>query len=69
MRLYSVKETSAILGVNVNKVYDLIKARQLRAMKLSSYKIPCQEIDRFIERNIGKDLSNLEVIKELYHEA
>ena len=37
--LYTVKEVSEILIVNVNVVYDLIKSGTLRALKLGRYKI------------------------------
>ncbi len=61
-----MKETSKLLGINKNKVYDLIKTENLRAIKLNNLKIPSSEIENFIEANKGHDLSDLRERKKLY---
>lgn len=63
--LYTVKETSFVLGVNVHVVYELIKKGILPAMKLGSLKIRKESIDNFLEKYEGMDLSNLDNITEL----
>lgn len=64
MKLYSVREASKILGVNVNKVYDLIRKKHINIIKLGNMKISSIELIRFIESNTGKDLTDLENIKD-----
>ncbi|WP_112181404.1 helix-turn-helix domain-containing protein [Paraliobacillus zengyii] len=63
--LYTISKTSEILGVNKNKVYDLIKHGHIQALKLGSMKISSFELDDFMKRNAGKDFSDLENVKEL----
>jgi len=65
--LLSVAETAKRLGVasNRNFVYELIEKGLLKSIKLKSLKIRNSEINRFLEWAEGKDLSNLNNIKEL----
>ncbi|SDL09729.1 helix-turn-helix domain-containing protein [Natronincola ferrireducens] len=63
--LYTVEEVAQILKVNKNAVYDLINARVLRALKLGRLKITKFELLRFLKEYTGKDLSNLDEIREL----
>ena len=63
--LYTVKEASATLGVNVHIVYDLIKKGLLPALKLGSLKIRRESLEEFIKKYEGMDLSDLNNIKEL----
>lgn len=63
--LYSVEEAAEVLITTKNRVYSLIHNGQIRAMKLGHIKIPRNEIVTFIENNIGKDLTDIENIKEL----
>ena len=63
--LYTVKEASTILGVNVHVVYDLIKKGLLPALKLGSLKIRKETLEGFIKNYEGMDLSDLDNIKEL----
>ncbi|AOY74713.1 helix-turn-helix domain-containing protein [Clostridium formicaceticum] len=65
--LYTVEEVAQILKVNKNAVYDLINAKVLRALKLGRLKITRFEVLRFLKEYTGKDLSNLNEIKELNH--
>lgn len=63
--LYTVKEASATLGVNVHVVYNLIKKGLLPAMKLGSLKIRKTSLEDFISTYDGKDLSDLDNIVTL----
>lgn len=63
--LYTVEETAKLLKTNKNKVYDLIGAGYLRAIKLGRKKIPAFEIERFLNEHIGKDLSDLNNVADL----
>lgn len=63
--LYTVEEVAAILKVNKNKVYDLIRKGYLTALKLGRYKVTKFELIRFLKEYNGKDLSDLDNIKEL----
>lgn len=63
--LYTVKETSKLLKTNQNYVYELIKKGFLPALKLGSYKVRRTSLINFLEKNEGKDLTDLKNIKEL----
>lgn len=62
--LYTVKETAKLLKVNPNYVYDLIKKEMLPALKLGSFKIRRTSLLNFIKENEGKDMTDLNNIKE-----
>lgn len=64
-RLHSMAEVAKILKVNRNKAYELVKHGHLRAIKLGSLKVSTFELDDFMKRNAGKDLSDLDNVKEL----
>ena len=49
IRLYTVKDTAKILGVSVNKVYELIQNGELKAFDLGRWKIKGEEINRYID--------------------
>ena len=63
--LYTVTETAELLKVNRNSVYDLLKKNVIRGIKIGSLKITRTELLEFLEKNNGKDLSDLDDIKEL----
>nr|WP_038263270.1 helix-turn-helix domain-containing protein [Peptoclostridium litorale] len=63
--LYTVSETAKILRMNPNAVYDLIKKNLLSATRLGRIKVRKKEIEKFMERIDGKDLSDLDNVKEL----
>ena len=63
--LYTVKEASAVLGVNIHIIYDLIKKGLLPALKLGSLKIRKQTLESFLEKYEGMDLSDLDNISAL----
>lgn len=57
--LYTVKEVAKIMKVNVHRVYDLIRAGLLPALKLGSIKIRKESLDEFLRKYDGKDLTDL----------
>lgn len=63
--LYTVSEVSELLKINKNSVYELLKRNILIGLKLGSMKVTRSELIRFLEDNTGKDLSNLDDIREL----
>ncbi len=63
--LYTVNETAKLLKTNTNYVYELIRKGFLPALKLGSYKIRKVTLLRFLKANEGKDLTNLDDIKDL----
>lgn len=63
--LYNVRETAAVLGVNVHLVYELINRKLLPALRLGSLKVRKSTLIDFVERYEGMDLSGLDNIKEL----
>lgn len=64
MELFTIKEVSKKLKINVNLVYSLIKAGHLQALKLGSQKITSYELERFIREASGKDFSDLNNVTE-----
>lgn len=63
--LYTVDEVAKILKVNNNSVYDLIRKNVLTGLKLGRLKVTKFELIRFLKDNTGKDLNDLDDIKEL----
>ncbi len=63
--LFTVKETAKILKTNTNYVYELIKKGYLRCLKLGSYKIRAKALNDFLDKYEGKDLTDLDNIKDL----
>ena len=63
--LYTVKEESEILIVNVNVVYDLIKSGTLKALKLGRYKIRRTTLLEFLEKYETYDITDINDIKRL----
>ena len=57
-QIYTVKEVSKILKVNVHKVYDLIKSGLLPALKLGSLKVREESLNEFITEYDGYDLTD-----------
>lgn len=48
--LYTVKEASKVLKVNTDSVYELIRKRQLLALRLGAMKIRGSDLEQFIEK-------------------
>ncbi|AYF54531.1 helix-turn-helix domain-containing protein [Clostridium botulinum C] len=63
--LYTVEEVASILKVNKNTVYDLIRNKFLIALKLGRLKVTRTTLLEFLKNFNGKDLSDLDNIKEL----
>lgn len=63
--LLTVKEVSKILKVNVHRVYDLVRAGMLPALKLGSLKIRKSSLEKFLEEYEGMDISNVNNIKPI----
>lgn len=63
--LLTISEVSKILKVNVGFVHKLRKAGILRCMYCGSYKVRKATLLKFMEDYDGKDLSNLDNIKDL----
>lgn len=68
-RLLEVAEVSQLLKCNKNKVYELIKSGQLQGLKLGRMKVSTIELESFMVRNAGKDLTNPFNVKGLDHGA
>ncbi len=64
--LYTVHEVSKLLKTNSNYVYELIRRGILPALKLGSYKVRRIALLKFLKANEGKDLTNLDEIKNLF---
>lgn len=63
--LLEVAEVAKRLKCNRNKVYELIKSGQLIGLKLGRMKVSTIELDNFLIRNAGKDLTDPLNVKEL----
>lgn len=56
--LLEISEVAKRLKCNRNKVYELIKSGQLTALKLGRMKVTTLELEDFLRRNNGMDLTN-----------
>lgn len=63
--LYTVKEVSQLIKTNVGYVYNLIKKGYLPALNLGSLKVRRASLLEFLKKYDGKDLSDLDNIKDL----
>ncbi len=63
--IYTMSEVAEKLKTNINYVHDLRKAGLIKCLKLRSYKVRAVELDRFLQENEGKDLSDPYNIKDL----
>ena len=63
--LYTVKEVSQKLKVNIHKIYELVNAGLLPALKLGSIKIRKESLEEFLMKYDGKDLTDLKNICDL----
>lgn len=66
--LLTMQEASKILKTNVNFVHSLRKAGLLKCMYCGSYKVRKKTLLKFLEDYDGKDLRDLNQIKELNEE-
>ena len=67
--MYTISEASKILKTNKNCIYDLVRHGHLKVIKYGSLKVPAKEIERFIEKYIGYDLSNPSNPKKIEQEV
>jgi excisionase family DNA binding protein len=65
VEVYTVKEVSQILKVNVHRVYDLIRCGMLPALKLGSLKVRKEALQKFLSDYEGYDLTDLQNIDKL----
>lgn len=65
MELYTVTEVSKLLKVNKNAVYDLIRNGYIKTLKYGVVKIPSTEVENFINKWTGYDLSDLKNPKQI----
>ena len=63
--LYTVKEVSLLIKTNVGYVYNLIRKGYLPALNLGSLKVRRTSLLNFFFFFDGKDLSDLNNIKDL----
>lgn len=63
--LYTVKEVALLIKTNVGYVYNLIRKGYLPALNLGSLKVRRTSLLNFLEKYDGKDLSDLNNIKDL----
>lgn len=63
--LYTVKEVAELIKTNPAYVYRLIKAGLLPVLKLGSIKVRKVALMNFLEKYEGKDLTNVDDIKDL----
>lgn len=63
--IYTVQEVAALLHSSPNYIYELINNGFLPALKLGSIKILKTTLEKFLQENEGKDLSNINYIKKL----
>lgn len=56
--LYTVKEAAALLKCNENMVNSLINSGKLKCLILGRRKIPRYELLRFIQANLGTDVTD-----------
>ena len=67
--LLTMQEASKVLKTNVNFVHSLRKAGLLRCMYCGSYKVRKATLLKFLADYDGKDLRDLNNIKELEEEG
>lgn len=63
--IYTIKEVSALLHVNIGYVYKLVESGLLPAIKLGSLKVRREALSDFLEKYEGADLSDLNNIRPL----
>lgn len=68
LRLFTIREVAERLKMNRAAVYELIRSRNLQALKLGSLKVTSLELERFIKEATGKDFSDLENVIDLNYD-
>lgn len=65
MKLYKIVEVAEVLGTTKQRVYNLIRAGHIQALKLGDLKVTSFELERFIIDANGKDFTDLDNVSEL----
>lgn len=63
-RNFSVKETAAIINVSKEVVYELIRTKDLRCMRIPSIKVPDFEIDRFLHHTLENNIDYSDILRK-----
>lgn len=63
--LLEVADVAKLLKCNKNAVYQLIKTGHLVGLKLGRMKVSTMELEDFMRRNAGNDLTDLNNVKKL----
>ena len=63
--LYTVKQASKLLQTDEPTIRNLINKGFMKALKLGRLKVRKVELERFLEWAEGKDLSDLQNVREL----
>lgn len=63
--LLEVTEVAKRLKCNRNKVYELIKSGLLQGLKLGRMKVSTIELESFLVRNAGRDITDPYNVKEI----
>ncbi len=64
-KLYTIKEVSQLLKVNVNKVHSFRKSGLLKCLNLGSYRVRESTLQEFLEKYDGMDISDPENVRNL----
>ena len=64
-KLFTVREVAQILKCNTNRVYDLIDAGVLPAIKIGRTKIREEALNDFLEKYERLDITNPSNIREI----
>ena len=64
-KVYTIKEVSQLLKVNVNKVHQFRKSGLLKCLNLGSFRVRESALQEFLEKYDGMDISDPENVREL----
>lgn len=64
-KIYTIKEVSQLLKVNVNTVHKYRKSGLLKCLKLGSLRVRESALQEFLEKYDGMDISDPENVREL----
>lgn len=65
MKVYTVEELAEELGTSKNYIYNLRKAGLLRFMKLGRWKAREEDVEKFLEWAVGKDVTDPFNVREI----
>lgn len=64
-KLYTVREVAAILQVNRNKAYELVKKGFIKSLNLGSIRVRESALQNFLETYDGMDISDLNNVRKI----